>query len=211
MTFYRKYGKRLFDLVFALLALVAFSPVLLVVSLLVRIKLGSPVIFRQMRPGRNTSLFPLFKFRTMTDERDSMGNLLPDSRRLKPTGEFLRRTSLDELPELINVIKGEMSIIGPRPLLVRYLPYFSIEERARFTVSPGITGLAQVCGRNNLPWDERLQMDIRYVNNLSLSNDIKIICDTIHCVLHRDGYQANPNAIMLDFDDERKLHSRSRG
>jgi undecaprenyl phosphate N,N'-diacetylbacillosamine 1-phosphate transferase len=211
MTLYRRYGKRVVDLLCASLALIILSPVLLVVALLVKIKLGSPVIFRQMRPGSDERLFTLFKFRTMTDDRDAAGNLLPDSRRLRPTGEFLRRTSLDELPELINVVRGEMSLIGPRPLLVRYLPYFSIEERARFTVRPGITGLAQVKGRNDLSWNGRLERDIQYVGSLSLGGDMKIFCATVLCVLRRDGYQADPNVIMLDLDTERKLHSRSRG
>ena len=211
MMFYRNIGKRMFDLGCASLALIILSPLLLLVALLVKIKLGSPVIFRQMRPGQGEKLFPLFKFRTMTNERDEAGQLLPDSRRLTPTGKFLRRTSLDELPELVNVVRGEMSFIGPRPLLVRYLPYFSIEERARFTVRPGITGLAQVNGRNDLSWDRRLHKDIQYVRSLSFGCDVKILCDTVLCVLRRDGYQADPNAIMLDFDAERRLHSRNRG
>jgi len=211
IMFYRNIGKRLFDLVCASLALIILSPVFLVVAFLVRIKLGSPVIFRQMRPGQGEKLFPLFKFRTMTEERDATGNLLPDNQRLTPTGALLRRTSLDELPELFNVIRAEMSFVGPRPLLVRYLPYFSTEERARFTVSPGITGLAQVSGRNDLSWDSRLQKDIQYVRSLSFCCDVKILCDTVLYVLRRDGYQADPNAIMLDFDAERELHSRNRG
>ena len=211
MVFYRIYGKRVIDLLCACLALFIFSPVLLVVALLVKIKLGSPVIFRQMRPGRGEKPFFLFKFRTMTDERDAAGHLLPDNRRLRPTGEFLRRTSLDELPELVNVVRGEMSFIGPRPLLVRYLPYFSAEERVRFSVRPGITGLAQVSGRNDLSWDRRLEKDIQYVRSLSFGCDVKILCDTVLYVLRRDGYQADPNAIMLDFDAERRLHSRNRG
>ena len=210
IMFYRNIGKRMFDLVCAFLALIILSPVLLLVALCVKIKLGSPLIFRQMRPGRGEKPFPLFKFRTMTSECDAAGNLLPDSRRLRPIGEFLRRTSLDELPELLNVIRGEMSLIGPRPLLVRYLPYFSIEERTRFTVRPGITGLAQVSGRNDLSWDSRLQKDIQYVGSLSLGGDLKIFFDTIFCVLRRHGYQTDPNAIMLDFDAERRLKSRAK-
>jgi lipopolysaccharide/colanic/teichoic acid biosynthesis glycosyltransferase len=173
--------------------------------LLVKVKLGSPVIFRQVRPGRDEQPFCLFKFRTMTDERDSTGRLLPDADRLGTTGEFLRRTSLDELPELFNVLKGEMSLVGPRPLLMRYLPHFSSSERARFTVRPGITGLAQVSGRNDSSWDERLQKDIQYVKSLSFRGDIKILWLTVLCVLRRDGYQSNPNSIMSDFDVEREL------
>jgi lipopolysaccharide/colanic/teichoic acid biosynthesis glycosyltransferase len=211
MMLYRRYGKRIVDLLFASLALIILSPVLLVVALLVKIKLGSPIIFRQIRPGLDERLFPLFKFRTMTDDRDAAGNLLHDSLRLKSIGDLLRRTSLDELPELINVVRGEMSLIGPRPLLVRYLPYFSTEERARFTVRPGITGLAQVNGRNCLSWDERFKKDIQYVDRLSFGDDMRILCDTLICVFRRDGYQRDPNAIMLDFDTERKLHLERRG
>lgn len=209
--FYRKSGKRMFDLGCASLALIILSPVLLVVALLVKIKLGSPVIFRQMRPGQDEKLFPLFKFRTMTDERDATGNLLPDNQRLTPTGALLRQTSLDELPELFNVLRAEMSFVGPRPLLVRYLPYFSPEERVRFTVRPGITGLAQVSGRNDLSWDRRLQKDIQYVRSLSFYCDVRILWDTIIYVLRREGYQADTNAVMLDFDAERRQHSRNRG
>jgi lipopolysaccharide/colanic/teichoic acid biosynthesis glycosyltransferase len=210
MKFYRSYGKRILDLVYASVALILLSPVFLIVALLVRIKLGSPIIFRQTRPGRGERPFTLLKFRSMAEKRDAMGNLLPDSRRLGPTGDFLRQTSLDELPELINVLRGEMSLIGPRPLLVRYLPYFSSEERVRFTVRPGITGLAQVSGRNNISWDRRLQRDIQYVQSLSFVNDIEILCNTIFCVFRRDGYLVNENDIMLDLDEERKSRTGRR-
>jgi undecaprenyl phosphate N,N'-diacetylbacillosamine 1-phosphate transferase len=186
------------------------SPFLFVVALWVRIKLGAPVIFRQMRPGRDEQLFPLFKFRTMTEDRDAAGSLLPDNLRLTPTGKFLRRTSLDELPELINVVRGEMSMIGPRPLLARYLPYFSKHERIRFTVRPGISGLAQVSGRNTLSWKERLQRDIQYVECLSVAGDVRILWATMLCVLRCDGYESDPNAVMLDFDAERKLHPETK-
>jgi undecaprenyl phosphate N,N'-diacetylbacillosamine 1-phosphate transferase len=208
--FYRNVGKRVFDLVCTSLLLVVLLPIFLAVALIVRIKLGSPVIFRQVRPGYRERLFPLFKFRTMTGERDAAANLLPDRQRLTPTGEFLRRTSLDELPELINVLRGELSLIGPRPLLVRYLPYFSDEERVRFMARPGITGLAQVSGRNNLRWDERLQTDIRYVASIGFGGDMKILLDTLRCVVHREGYQVDPGAVMLDLDAERKLRSEGR-
>lgn len=202
--FYRTLGKRMLDLLGACVAFITLSPVMVIVAALIKIKLGSPVIFRQIRPGFNAKRFSLYKFRTMTDGRDEAGNLLPDIKRLTPVGEFLRRTSIDEFPELINVIKGEMSLIGPRPLLVRYLPYFSPQERARFTVRPGITGLAQVNGRNDLSWDSRLQKDIHYVKTLSLVNDITILLITALCVLRRCGYQKDPSARMLDFDAERK-------
>jgi lipopolysaccharide/colanic/teichoic acid biosynthesis glycosyltransferase len=207
---YHKIGKRMLDLGCASFALIILSPVLLAIALLVKIKLGSPVIFRQMRPGQGEKLFPLFKFRTMTEERDATENLLPDNQRLTLTGELLRRTSLDELPELFNVLRAEMSFVGPRPLLVRYLPYFSAEERQRFTVLPGITGLAQVRGRNDLPWNSRLKQDVEYVNCLSFGMDLKILWDTAFTVLRRRGYQADPNATMLDFDEERRMRLESR-
>lgn len=154
--FYKKFGKRFLDLLLSTLAIVILSPVLLVVAILVRIKLGSPVLFHQERPGRNEKIFTLCKFRTMTDKRDEKGNLLPDADRLTKFGKLLRATSLDELPELFNIWKGDMSIIGPRPLLVSYLPWYTEEERLRHTVRPGLTGLAQVSGRNFLDWDSRL-------------------------------------------------------
>lgn len=161
--FYKKFGKRFLDLLLSTLAIVILSPVLLVVAILVRIKLGSPVLFHQERPGRNEKIFTLCKFRTMTDKRDEKGNLLPDADRLTKFGKLLRATSLDELPELFNIWKGDMSIIGPRPLLVSYLPWYTEEERLRHTVRPGLTGLAQVSGRNFLDWDSRLSKDVEYV------------------------------------------------
>jgi undecaprenyl phosphate N,N'-diacetylbacillosamine 1-phosphate transferase len=204
MSFYQKIGKRIFDVTLASAGLIVFAPFLAIVGALVKVKLGSPVIFRQPPPGRDELPFNLFKFRTMTQACDTAGKLLPDALRLTPFGVFLRGTSLDELPELINVIKGDMSIIGPRPLLVRYLPYFSGEERIRFLVRPGITGLAQVSGRNELSWDRRLQYDTAYVSRLSLGFDVKILVQTFLYVLRRVGYQADPNAIMSDFDVERQ-------
>ena len=195
------------DLLGAYLALIILSPMIVLATVLVRIKLGSPVIFHQTRLGCDEKPFSIYKFRTMTDKRDEAGNLLPDTQRLTPTGEFLRRTSIDELPELINVVRGEMSLIGPRPLLIRYLPYFSTQERVRFTVRPGMTGLAQVTGRNDLSWDQRLRSDIHYVDTLSLSNDICILFATVVCVLGRFGYRTDPCTTMLDFDAERKRSS----
>lgn len=176
---YKKYFKRPLDIICSLLALIILSPVLLVTAILVRIKLGSPVIFKQQRPGLNEKIFTLYKFRSMTDKRDEEGNLLPDEQRLTKFGKLLRSTSLDELPELWNILKGDMSVVGPRPLLVEYLPYYTKEERKRHDVKPGLTGLAQVNGRNNLPWDVRLETDIGYCSNISLFKDIFIILKTL--------------------------------
>lgn len=184
--FYKKFGKRLLDFLLSSVAIVAVSPILLVVAVLVRVKLGSPVLFHQERPGRNEKIFTLCKFRTMTDKRDKDGNLLPDADRLTKFGKLLRSTSLDELPELFNIWKGDMSIIGPRPLLVSYLPWYTKEERLRHTVRPGLTGLAQVSGRNFLDWDSRLAKDVEYVKNLSLAMDINILVKTVAVVFARD-------------------------
>ena len=184
--FYKKFGKRFLDLLLSTLAIVILSPVLLVVAILVRIKLGSPVLFHQERPGRNEKIFTLCKFRTMTDKRDEKGNLLPDADRLTKFGKLLRATSLDELPELFNIWKGDMSIIGPWPLLVSYLPWYTEEERLRHTVRPGLTGLAQVSGRNFLDWDSRLSKDVEYVKNLSFAMDIKVLVKTVTVVFARD-------------------------
>ncbi|HHW21456.1 MAG TPA: sugar transferase [Clostridiaceae bacterium] len=181
--FYKRYIKRPMDIVLSFIALLALSPVILAVALLVRIKLGSPVIFKQKRPGLNEKIFTIYKFRTMTDKRDKKGNLLPDEERLTGFGKFLRSTSLDELPELFNVLKGDMSIVGPRPLLTEYLPYYTESEKQRHSVRPGLTGLAQINGRNNVGWDERLAYDIEYVNNINFINDIAIIMNTVKKVI----------------------------
>ncbi len=181
--FYKRYIKRPMDIVLSFIALLALSPVILAVALLVRIKLGSPVIFKQKRPGLNEKIFTIYKFRTMTDKRDKKGNLLPDEERLTGFGKFLRSTSLDELPELFNVLKGDMSIVGPRPLLTEYLPYYTESEKQRHSVRPGLTGLAQINGRNNVGWDERLAYDIEYVNNINFINDIAIIINTVKKVI----------------------------
>ena len=172
---YRHFIKRLLDIVLSGTALVILSPVYLILAIMIRVKLGSPVIFHQERPGKDQKIFTLCKFRTMTDERDENGKLLPDNRRLTKFGKLLRATSLDELPELWNIFKGDMSIIGPRPLLVSDLPYYTKEEQLRHTVRPGLTGLAQVSGRNYLDWDNRLKKDIEYVRNLSFLMDLKFI------------------------------------
>ncbi|MDO4779071.1 MAG: sugar transferase [Tissierellia bacterium] len=176
---YQKFIKRFLDIVFSLLGLILFGWLLLIVAILVKTKLGSPVIFKQPRPGKNEKIFNVYKFRTMIDAYDENGEPLPDEDRLTKFGKFLRYTSLDELPELINIIKGDMSIVGPRPLLVEYLDYYTEEERLRHSVRPGLTGWAQVNGRNVTPWDERLQQDIYYVNNISFILDLKILFKTV--------------------------------
>lgn len=189
--FYEKYIKRLLDIGLSALALVALSPVLLLVAVLVRTKLGSPVIFKQPRPGKNGKIFNLYKFRTMTDARDADGNLLPDEDRLTPFGKWLRSTSLDELPELLCILKGDMSLVGPRPLLVSYLPYYTEEEKHRHDVRPGLTGLAQINGRNNLTWEQKFAYDLQYVRNISFVMDARIILCTLGKVLLRKDVQTN--------------------
>lgn len=184
-SFYEKYIKRLIDIVFSGIALIILSPVLLITALLVRKKLGSPVIFKQARPGLNEKIFNLYKFRSMTDERDSNGDLLPDEDRLPAFGKKLRSTSLDELPELWNIFKGDMTIVGPRPLLVQYLPYYTDEEAHRHDVRPGLTGWAQVNGRNVTRWDDRLKQDLFYVKNCSFVLDCKIILMTVMKVIKK--------------------------
>lgn len=195
---YAKYIKRILDFVLSLVALIVLSPVLLIVAILVRVKLGSPVIFKQQRPGKNEKIFTLYKFRTMTDKKDKNGNLLPDSERLTKFGKFLRSTSLDELPELVNILKGDMAIVGPRPLLVKYLPYYTEEEKHRHDVRPGLTGLAQVSGRNNLDWNERFETDLKYVNSISFKGDLTIILNTIKSVLKHNDIEVPRESHDLD-------------
>lgn len=197
--FYEKYIKRPQDFCCALLALIVLSPVLLIIAVLVRVKLGSPVIFKQDRPGLNGQIFKLYKFRTMTDERDETGDLLPDEKRLTGFGRGLRSTSLDEIPELVNILKGDMSVCGPRPLLVSYLSRYSPEQCRRHEVRPGLTGYAQVYGRNLLTWEERFDKDVYYVDNISLWLDIKIIFKTIAVVLKREGISSETSATMEEF------------
>mgnify|MGYP000778186346 FL=1 len=180
---YAKYIKRILDLILSLMALILLMPLMIIIGILVRINLGSPIIFKQKRPGKNEKTFTLYKFRTMTDKRDIDGNLLPDEYRLTKFGKFLRSTSLDELPELINIIKGDMAIVGPRPLLVEYLPYYTEEEKHRHDVRPGLTGLAQVNGRNAISWEERFSFDLQYKKNVSFKEDFKIILMTIKITL----------------------------
>lgn len=182
---YEKWIKRPLDAFLSTGALIVFSPILLVTAVLVKIKLGSPVLFIQERPGRNEKIFKLYKFRTMTDDRDKNGVLLTDDERLTSFGKALRKTSLDELPELINIITGDMAVIGPRPLLIEYLPYYTEEEHHRHDVRPGLTGLAQVNGRNATTWENKFLCDIRYVNNISFLGDLRIIKETIYKVIHK--------------------------
>lgn len=200
--------KRILDFIASVLGLILLSPVLVVLSVLVRFFLGSPVIFRQQRPGLHGKPFVIYKFRTMADARDAKGELCPDGDRLTRLGSFLRRTSLDELPELLNVLKGDMSLVGPRPLLMRYTPYFSARERLRFSVLPGITGWAQINGRNESSWDQRLSDDVWYVENRSFRLDLKILCKTISRVFRRQGVVADARAVMLNLDEERSLKGR---
>lgn len=199
---YEKFVKRPLDFILSLSALIFLSPVILVVAILVRMKLGSPILFTQERPGKNEKIFKLYKFRTMTDQRSIDGELLSDEKRLTEFGSFLRKTSLDELPELINIVRGDMAIIGPRPLLVRYLPAYTETERQRHAVRPGLSGLAQINGRNYVPWDERLAYDVEYVNQITFIKDMKIIIRTIINVIRRDGVVANTEEIDEGYLDE---------
>ena len=182
--------------------------VILIVAILVRIKLGNPIIFKQQRPGKDEKIFTLYKFRTMTDKKDENGNLLPDSERLTNFGKLLRSTSLDELPELINILKGDMAIVGPRPLLVKYLPYYTEEEKHRHDVRPGLTGLAQICGRNNLDWNERFEMDLKYVNSISFKEDLIIIFKTISSVLKHNDIEVPIES--HDLDARRKIKGEEK-
>lgn len=201
---YSKYIKRLLDILISLTFIVLFSWLYLILTILVRIKLGSPVLFCQERPGYNEKIFKLYKFRTMTDKRDEKGNLLPDSERLTKFGSMLRSTSLDELPEMFNILKGDMSLIGPRPLLVEYLPYYTEEERLRHSVRPGLTGLAQVSGRNYLAWDKRLAKDVEYVNHISFIMDVRIIIKTIMVVFKKEDVSVDTNVVEGYLWDERQ-------
>lgn len=195
--------KRIFDLVMAITGIFLLLPLLCIISILIWLKLGWPIFFCQERPGLWGKPFLLYKFRTMTDRKGRDGKLLSDQERLTPLGVFLRSTSLDELPELVNVIKGDLSLVGPRPLLMRYLPYFTEREQLRHSVRPGITGLAQISGRNYLPWDERLGLDVWYVENWTLWLDVKILFQTIRKVFAREGVSACPGEVENALDQER--------
>ena len=191
--------KRCLDFLLSLLAISVLAPIFLIVAILVKIKLGSPVIFKQMRPGKDEKIFCMYKFRTMTDDRDQNGELLPDEKRLPIFGRILRSTSLDELPELFNILKGDMSIVGPRPLLVQYLPLYNEKQRCRHNVRPGFTGLAQVNGRNAINWKEKFEWDINYVNNITLIGDLKIVLKTVKIVLNREGISSNTSLTIEYF------------
>ena len=198
--FYEKYVKRPMDFILSLMAIIVLSPVLLVVALLVRIKLGSPVIFKQERPGLNGEIFNMYKFRSMTDQRDAEGNLLPDEQRLTDFGKKLRSTSLDELPELFCILCGTLSICGPRPLLKSYLPLYNEHQKRRHEVRPGLTGYAQVHGRNALSWEEKFDLDVYYVDHVTFLGDMKIILQTVLTVLKREGISSETSATMEAFE-----------
>ena len=197
--FYEKYIKRLLDFTLSFLALIVLSPVLLVTAVLARIKLGSPIIFHQERPGKSEKIFRLYKFRSMTDECDENGDLLPDDQRLTRFGQILRSTSLDELPELWNILRGDMSIVGPRPLLVKYLPLYNEEQRHRHDVRPGLTGWAQANGRNAISWEEKFKLDVWYVQHISFWVDVKVIFMTVKKVFCRDGISSETSVTMEEF------------
>lgn len=201
---YKYFYKRIIDFFASLILIIVLSPLLLlVIIVLVITNQGNPFFF-QLRPGKNGKIFTIMKLKTMNDKKDSKDNLLPDERRLTKVGVFIRKTSLDEIPQLINVLKGDMSLIGPRPLLLRYLPFYTEKEQLRHTVRPGITGLAQVNGRNTIKWDERLAFDVVYVENLSFKQDLKILYKTVLKVIVSENIITNPKSIMEDLDEERK-------
>jgi undecaprenyl phosphate N,N'-diacetylbacillosamine 1-phosphate transferase len=207
MIVYRRYIKRALDFIMALFCLVILSPVMLIIAILVRIKLGSPVIFKQPRPGLNEKIFTMYKFRTMTDECDENGELLPDEQRLTDFGKWLRSTSLDELPELWNIFKGDMSFVGPRPLLVDYLPLYNDQQRRRHGVRPGLTGFAQVSGRNAISWEERFLLDIEYVENVSFVGDLSILGKTFLSVLRREGITSDSCSTMEAFNPNNSVQT----
>lgn len=196
---YRKFFKRLLDILISLTGMIVLSPVLLILWILVRMKLGKPALFTQQRPGKDGKIFKLYKFRSMTDEKDEEGNLLPDEVRLTAFGKKLRSTSLDELPELFNILKGDMSIIGPRPLLIKYLPLYNETQKHRHDVRPGLTGLAQINGRNAITWEKKFEYDVEYVNKLSFGLDLNIFFSTIRAVLKREGISSENDATMEAF------------
>lgn len=200
---YKKYIKRLLDIIISFCGIIILSPVLLIVAILVKIKLGSPIIFKQKRPGLNEKIFTLYKFRTMSDKKDDEGNLLPDEERMTKFGNFLRSSSLDELPELINILRGDMSLIGPRPLLVDYLEIYDEKQKHRHDVRPGLTGLAQINGRNNTTWEKRFEDDLKYVENITFISDLKIFLMTFVKVLKKEGITQEGNATMERFGGDK--------
>jgi len=198
---YAKYVKRILDFILSLLALIILMPLMFILWILIRIKLGKPAIFKQQRPGKNEKIFTLYKFRTMTDEKDENGNLLPDEKRLTKFGKFLRSTSLDELPELWNIVKGDMSIVGPRPQLVKDMVFMTEQQRKRHKVRQGLTGLAQINGRNNITWEQKINYDLEYINNVSFKNDCKIILKTIEKVFKRENIETDGMQTAEDLGD----------
>ena len=198
---YRNFGKRVLDLILSVLGLIILLPLMIIIYFLVMIKLGRPAIFKQERPGKNEKIFTLYKFRTMTNQKDRLGNLLKDEQRLTKFGKFLRSTSLDELPELINIIKGDMSIVGPRPQLVRDMVFMNEEQRKRHKVRQGLTGLAQINGRNNITWEQKINYDLEYINNISLKNDCKIVLKTIEKVFKRENIETDGMQTAEDLGD----------
>lgn len=205
---YATYFKRVIDFILSFLSLAALAIPLLLVGILIHFKLGSPIFFRQQRPGRNETIFEILKFRTMTDAKDEQGNLLPDVERLTKLGRFLRSTSIDELPELINILRGDMAIVGPRPLLVRYLPRYNAEQRHRHDVRPGLTGLAQANGRNALTWEQKFEYDVEYVRNITFLGDCKIILQTVLKVVQRKDISSQTSATMEEFMGNEDSNSR---
>lgn len=196
---YEKYIKRPQDFICALLAIIVLSPIMLITAILVRFKLGTPILFKQERPGKNGKIFKIFKFRTMTDARDENGDLLPDEIRLTSFGKKLRSTSLDELPELFNIIKGDMAVVGPRPLMPKYLPRYTAHQARRHEVRPGFTGLAQVHGRNAISWEDKFRWDVKYVDHITFLTDWRIIFDTVRTVIKREGITSNTSVTMEEF------------
>jgi len=209
-SFYCKYIKRILDICCALSAIIVFSWLYVIIAVLVKIKLGSPIIFKQSRPGKNGEIFNLYKFRTMTDDRDEDGTLLPDSARLTKFGKILRSTSLDELPEAWNILCGDMSVIGPRPLLVEYLNYYSEVEKHRHDVRPGLSGLAQVSGRNEITWEDKFRKDLEYVENVSMLFDIRIILLTVKKAICRDGIEFNNTQTIMDYFSNRNTNGNDK-
>ena len=208
---YKKYIKRFLDIFFSTVGIIIASPIFIIISILVLIFMGWPIIFKQPRPGKNEKIFNLYKFRTMTNKKDKDGNLLTDEKRLNKFGKLLRKTSLDEIPELFNILIGQMSFIGPRPLLVEYLPYYKKNEHHRHDVRPGLTGLAQVNGRNLLNWDDRFKKDLEYVNNITFIGDVKIVFLTVKKVLSGSDIVVGKDVKFEKFDDARKKEMRSNG
>ena len=201
---YKNFCKRVIDFIASLILIILLSPLLILAIIVLFVTNQDGPFFFQQRPGKNCKVFTIIKLKTMNNKKDSKGNLLPDEKRLTKVGVFIRKTSLDEIPQLINVIKGDMSLIGPRPLVIRYLPFYTDKERLRHTVRPGITGLAQVNGRNTVKWDQRLAFDVQYVENLSFKQDLKILYNTVLKVIASENIITNPKSIMEDLDEERK-------